>query len=148
MTHWSKEIYCVYYVRFFKEPKMWNIFPVGVLIFLYCPPLLVISFLPLVVVSPYLFYCVAFFNSSSSPPLPPWHIWITDHFADCALKKVKHSLPYCFSYWCKSQKPNRIGWNGSWSKMLWSRKRKLSKSLLCLVHAQADLTFEWRNTKL
>lgn len=64
----------------------------------------------------------------------PWHIWITYHFPDCAPKKVKHSLPFSFSYWCASQQPACSGWNGSWSKTAVNREGKLSKILFCSVH--------------
>ena len=57
----------------------------------------------------------------------PWHIWITYHFPDCAPKKVKHSLPFFFSYWCASQQPACSGWNGSWSKTAANQGRKVEQ---------------------
>lgn len=60
--------------------------------------------------------------------------WITFHFPDYALKKVKHSLPFSFLSDVKARSLAGVAEMDPGQRLLRTRKGKLSKMLFCSVH--------------
>lgn len=87
--------------------------------------LLLSSYLPLDcnLLSSFAFCLSPFFS-------PPWHIWITYHFPDCAPKKVKHSPPFSFLTDVKARRLPVVAEIDPGQ----TRERKSSRILLCSVH--------------